>query len=243
VLFSGDITWAYWILAALTIPAVIWLIRLPSPTPNGSARLDQAASGQRVNTFLVALIGLFFFLYVGAEVGFGGWIYTYAVALDLGGETIAAYLTSSFWGALTLGRLLTIPVAARLRPRTILLGDLVGCLISVGTILWWSDSLTATWLGAVGLGFFMASIFPTTLSLAERRMAITGQTNSWFFVGASIGGMVLPWLIGQLFESMGPRITMVTIMIDLTLAVGVYIAMILHATPRVTPLDRQANMW
>jgi FHS family Na+ dependent glucose MFS transporter 1 len=243
VLFSGDITWAYWILAALTIPAAIWLIRLPSPTPNGSAQPDQATSGQRVNAFLVALIGLFFFLYVGAEVGFGGWIYTYAVALNLGGETTAAYLTSSFWGALTLGRLLTIPVAARLRPRSILLGDLVGCLISGGTILWWSDSLTATWLGAVGLGFSMASIFPTTLSLAERRMAITGQTNSWFFVGASIGGMVLPWLIGQLFESMGPRITMVTIMIDLTLAVGVYIAMILHATPRVTPLDRQANMW
>ncbi len=52
---------------------------------------------------------LFFFLYVGAEVGFGGWIFTYAVALDLGSETAAAYLTSAFWGALTFGRLLTIP--------------------------------------------------------------------------------------------------------------------------------------
>jgi FHS family Na+ dependent glucose MFS transporter 1 len=238
VLFSGDITWAYWILAALMIPAAIWLFRLPSPTPNGSAQRDQASGGQRVDGLLVGLIGLFFFLYVGAEVGFGGWVYTYAVALDLGSEATAAYLTSSFWGALTLGRLLAIPVAARLEPRTILLGDLVGCLLSVGFILWWADSLTATWLGAVGLGFFMASIFPTTLSLAERRMAITGQVNGWFFVGASTGGMTLPWLIGQLFESIGPRITMVAIMTNLMLAVGVYFAMVLHAAPRVAPLDR-----
>jgi len=242
VLFSGDITWAYWILAALMIPAAIWLARLPSPTPNGSAQRDQASGRQRVDGPLVALIGLFFFLYVGAEVGFGGWIYTYAVALDLGDEASAAYLTSGFWGALTLGRLLGIPIAARLRPRIILLGDLVGCLISVGVILWRSDSLTATWLGTVGLGLFMASVFPTTLSLAERRMAITGRVNAWFFVGASTGGMVLPWLIGQLFESIGPRITMLAILINLTVAVGVYIAMILYATPRVAPLDRQATM-
>ena len=242
VLFSGDITWAYWILAALMIPSAIWLVRLPSPTPNGSTQRDQVSGGQRVDGLLVALIGLFFFLYVGAEVGFGGWIYTYAVALDLGGEATAAYLTSGFWGALTLGRLLGIPIAARLRPPTILLGDLVGCLISVGVILWWSDSLTATWLGVVGSGLFMASIFPTTLSLAERRMTITGRVNGWFFVGASMGGMVLPWLIGQLFESIGPQVTMLAILIDLTVAIGVYTVMILHAAPRVTPLDRQATM-
>jgi FHS family Na+ dependent glucose MFS transporter 1 len=182
------------------------------------------------------------FLYVGAEVGFGGWIYTYGVALDLGSEATAAYLTSSFWGALTLGRLLTVPVATQLKPRTILLGDLVGCLFSVGIILWWSDSLTAVWLGAAGLGFSMASIFPTTLSLAENRMPITGQVNGWFFVGASTGGMVLPWLIGQLFESIGPHITMIAIMTNLLLAVGVYIAMVLHAAPRLTPIDKQATM-
>jgi FHS family Na+ dependent glucose MFS transporter 1 len=242
ILSSGDITWAYWILAALMIPVAIWLIRLPSPTPNGSAPHDQATAGPRVNAPLVAMIGLFFFLYVGAEVGFGGWVYTYAMALDLGGEATAAYLTSAFWGALTLGRLLSIPIAARLRPRTILFWDLVGCLISVGVILWWSDSSTATWLGTVGLGLSMASVFPTTLSLAERGMTITGRVNGWFFVGASMGGMFLPWLIGQLFESVGPQVTMLTILIDLMVAIGVFIVMILHTAPGATQIDRRTTM-
>ena len=38
----------------------------------------------------------------------------------------------------------------------------------------------------------VASIFPTTLSLAERHVTITGQVAGWFFVGASLGGMSLP---------------------------------------------------
>ena len=49
-------------------------------------------------------------------------------------------------------------------------------------------------------------------------MPITGQITSWFFVGGSLGGMTLPWLIGQLFESIGPRATMSTILADLALA-------------------------
>jgi len=229
VLIGGDITWAYWALALLILPAVIWLLRLPSPAPQADSEDSPAEGLRRVNRLLVALIALFFFLYVGAEVGFGGWIYTYAVALDLSGETTAAYLTSAFWGALTVGRLLAIPVAARFRPRFILLSDLVGCLVSVGAILLWSNSSTATWLGTLGLGLSMASIFPTTLSLAERRMPITGQVNGWFFVGASTGGMTLPWLIGQLFESIGPQVTMVAILVDLVVAVGFFVALILHS--------------
>ncbi len=176
------------------------------------------------------MIALFFFLYVGAEVGFGGWVFTYAVTLDLSGETTAAYLTSAFWGALTLGRLLTIPVAARVRPRFILLGALLGCLTSVGIILIRSGSLAALWVGAFGLGFSMAPIFPTTISLAERRMTITGRVTSWFFVGASLGGMSLPWLIGQLFESVGPRAMMFAVLADLALAVGIFAVLILRSS-------------
>jgi fucose permease len=70
---------------------------------------------------------------------------------------------------------------------------------------------------ALGLG--MASIFPTMIVLAESRMTVTGAVTGWFLVGSSAGGMTVPWLIGQLFESTGPRVTMLAILIDLLLAV------------------------
>jgi FHS family Na+ dependent glucose MFS transporter 1 len=219
---SGDITWAYWVLSLLILPVILWLLRLPSPAAQATTEDNLVGDRRRTNRALVALIAVFFFLYVGAEVGFGGWVYTYVVEMGLGAETTAAYLNSAFWGALTLGRLLTIPIAVRFSPRTILFADLVGCLTSVTVILLWPGSPVATWVGALGLGFSMAAVFPTMISLAESRMAITGQVTSWFFVGASTGGMTLPWLIGQLFESIGPQVTMWVILASLIAAVGVF---------------------
>jgi FHS family Na+ dependent glucose MFS transporter 1 len=227
---SSDIAWAYRVLALLTLPAAFWLLRVPSPSaPDGSTGgpgdPPQSATRKRL---LVAVIVLLFFLYVGAEASFGGWIYTYAVALDLSDETAAAYLTSAFWGALTMGRLLSVPIAARVRPGRLLLADLAGCLLSAGALLLWPRSPTVTWLGTCGLGFSMASIFPTLISLAERRLTLSGQITGWFLAGSSAGGMVLPWLIGQLFEPLGPRSTMAVIGLDLLAALGALAALLLY---------------
>jgi MFS transporter, FHS family, Na+ dependent glucose transporter 1 len=190
-----------------------------APTPGGEPAVFSSPGREGL---LVALIALLLVLYVGAEVAFGGWIYSYALAQGLGSVTGAAYLTSAFWGGLTAGRLLAIPVAARVRPRWILLADLLGCILSLAVVLAWPHSLVALWLGAVGLGVSMASVFPSAITLAERRVHITGRVTAWFLVGASIGGMLLPLLIGQLFESVGPQVTMLAILADLVLALGVF---------------------
>ena len=218
MLRGGGILQAYWVLAALLLPGALWLLQLSSPfLPTGPSD----GSTGRPNRRLVALVVLFFFLYTGAEVAFGGWIFSYAVALRLSSDAAAAYLTSAFWGAVTAGRLLAIPLAVRLPTRRVLLADFVGCLASLGVLILGSNSLLATWVGTCGVGLFMASIFPAALSLAQERMPITGQVTGWFFVGASGGGMFLPWLIGQFFESVGPRITMVILFIDMAAALAV----------------------
>ena len=220
IALSGDITWAYWVLALLMLPGAFWLLYLRSPIIRSSSTQD--ASTQRENRLLLVLIALFVALYVGAEIGFGGWIFSYAVTLNLSDASGAAYLTSAFWAALAAGRLLAVPLATKLRPRIIVLGDLSGCLLSVGLMLLNPHSLVAIWLGTCGLGLFMASIFPTMLVFVESRMALTGRVTSWFLVGASLGGMSLPWLIGQLFESLGPRILLGSVMLALLLALGLF---------------------
>jgi fucose permease len=99
-------------------------------------------------------------------------------------------------------------------------------------------SQVATWAGTLSTGFFMAAIFPTTLSLAERRMNITGQVTGWFFVGAGAGGMFLPWLIGQLFTPAGAQVTMITILADILVAVVIYL-MLIQSSPR--PLEAKGT--
>jgi FHS family Na+ dependent glucose MFS transporter 1 len=223
--FNPNIKVAYWALALLILPVAFWVLRLPSPAP---LTVGNENSTAQVNNRLVASIAVFFFLYLGAEVGFGGWIYTYAISLNLSNARVAAYLTSAFWGSLTVGRLIAIPLATRVKPRVILISNLLGCVMSVTVILIWSQSFVAVCLGAIGLGLAMASIFPTTFSFAERRMTITGQVTGWFLVGASAGAMFLPWLIGQLFEKAGGRVMMVIILIDLLAALLVFVMLSLN---------------
>lgn len=222
-LFHQGIRLSYWIIACLLLPVAVWLFITRGPVLYADAG---SRAVERADHRLIVLIALFLFLYGGAEIGFGGWIYTYTLRMNLSGETTAAYLTSAFWGSLTFGRLLSIPLAARFRPRSILLCDLLGCVASVGVILLWPGSLLLTLMGTIGLGLAMASIFPTTLTFAGRRMSITGRVTGWFIVGASAGSMSLPWLIGQLFERTGARITMILIISALIAALGVLLVMI-----------------
>lgn len=202
VRMTGDISWAYWSLALLMLPSAVVLSRLPSPSPISTIKAETA---RPILPFLVVLIALFYFFYVGAEVAFGGWVFSYATTMNLTNATSAAYLTSGFWGSYTAGRLVSIPLASRFSPKLIILSDLFLIFVSLGLVILIPGSYVVLWIGTIGVGFGMASIFPTMLSLAEKYMTMTGFVTSWFFVGGSLGGMTIPWIIGQLFNSVGPQ--------------------------------------
>lgn len=220
---GGGIQAAYWIIAALLLPAGVWLWRLPNPIkPTESPRDAEGVTLPPATLGMLVLIVAFFALYVGAESSTGGWLTTYAVVSGLGSEATGAYLTSAFWGALTLGRLLSIPLAVRTTPRTLLLSNLLGCLLSLAVLFLWPQSLVALWVGALGLGLSMAAIFPTLISFAERRMLVTGQVAGWFLVGASMGAMTVPWLMGRAFDAFGPAAFQPILLIDLLLALLIF---------------------
>jgi FHS family Na+ dependent glucose MFS transporter 1 len=228
VLLSGGINLAYWVVAIILVPVIIWVLRVPSPTPK---QQDEDTKLLRGEIVLIVLVSVFFFLHVGAELSFGDWIYTYSVSLGLASVTTAAYLTSAFWGSITIGRLIGIPFTARIRPRTMLLFSLVGALVSVGIILIWSYSTIALWVGTIGTGLSMASLFPSTITFAGRRLNITGRITGWFFIGVGAGSMAFPWLIGQVFETVGPQSMMVIIIIGIVLALAVLGALIRYKVP------------
>ncbi len=201
---SGNITWAYWLIALLMIPPGIYMLRTPSP-----ANPFTSSESKTANTrwLLVILITLMFFLFVGAELAFGGWIYTYSLTIGQITAITAGYINSLFWGALTLGRLLSIPLPDRVRARTILSVDIIGLVISLLLLLFASHVPGVIWIATAGMGLFMATIFPTLMILAEHHLDVTGRIASFFLVGASLGGMLIPWLIGQFFETTGPQAT------------------------------------
>jgi FHS family Na+ dependent glucose MFS transporter 1 len=202
-LATGDAATTFWLFAVLMVPVALWLARLPSPDSPGAAR--PTADGRSVvrrHAWLVGLIALFFFMHMGGEMTFGGWIYTYADEAT-GSETTGRLINSMFWGGLVVGRLVAIPMAMRFSAQTMLQLDLVGAVASVGLIVLLPGSIPALWIGTIGFGFSVASLVASSFNLAERVMPITSQVSAAFLVGGSLGAMSLPWLAGQLIGPYG----------------------------------------
>ncbi len=211
---TGDIYWVFWIFALIAFPIAALVWSLPSPAARAVPAQHENAPFPVLPVILMVLC---FVLYVGSEVGYGNWIYTYAFKLNFGTEITAAYLTSAFWGSFTVGRLLGIWVSTRAKPATILSIDFAGCLLSIGLILLFQGSSAMLWVATILLGISEASIFPTFMTLAEERMHITGTVAGLFLVGAGTGGMILPWLIGQAFVKIGAGAMMGMIFVDVLL--------------------------
>jgi predicted MFS family arabinose efflux permease len=94
------------LLAGLAALAVIFFLVLRFPpmpaAPQGTSAGRRALGVLREG--YVLLTALMFFLYVGLEIGFGGWAYSFAIEgahLDAG---IAALVVSVYWIAFTVGR-------------------------------------------------------------------------------------------------------------------------------------------
>ena len=220
---SGDIIWAYWILASICLPLSVLFFTLRSPEhTSGFEKRDSKNNGG----LLVVLITVFIFLHVGAELSFGGWIYSYAVSLNLADETSAAYMTSLYWGSLTLGRLVSVFVALKMKTSNILLVDLAGCILAVLLLLAFPKYSLASWIATAILGFSVAAILPSSLTYAGENLDVTGRVMRWFIIGIGAGNMFFPWLIGQFFEKQGPVVLPLVNMAALVLACGLFVYII-----------------
>jgi FHS family Na+ dependent glucose MFS transporter 1 len=206
---------AYFILSAMYIPLVVWLLRLQSPT---NPHEDTGGKPSRSQVSTLALVFVLFILYGGAQSGYAGWIFSYGLTLKGGTAASAGYLTSLYWGGVTLARLASIPLAIRLQPRTILLGGFFSALAGIALILLLPNAPFGVWAGTFLVGAGMAVFYPLTFTWIGKYLPPRGGTTGWYLVGGSVGMMAVPWLIGQYFETVGPQFTMYTMGIILVAA-------------------------
>jgi len=202
---AGGYRWVFWAVAVVGLLSSLRVFSLrESPRPeHHSAATDD--NGRRLELPIIVTSALFLFFYVGAEVAFGGWVYTYAVTLNLAGAAEAAYLTSAFWGSFTLGRLISIPMATRLSASKTILASLGLCLALLAAAIVLARSSAVLWVLAVGLGLFLAPIWPTGYTLAGQSVKFTARASGLILLGDSLGGMVLPWLAGHMIEQAGAQ--------------------------------------
>lgn len=216
---TNEVTLGFFITAALVAPMALLVLRLPSPAAQHHASANTSGSASMGMALLIAAV---FFLMVGVENSYGNWAFNYGTAHGMAAGEAAA-LTSLFWTAFTVGRLISIPAATRLQPKMYLVIDMAGILLGTALLLMWP---ALPWLGMSIVGLGVASAFPTLMSFAEQRMTITGKITGIFLAASNLSGMTMPWLIGQFFESRGPITLPVVMLIASLLAVAALAALL-----------------
>ena len=179
---------------------LFWLL-----LPAGGLQHDVSRkSGERSQHLLVVLFAVLLFMIIAGEAGFAGWIYSYSVETGMVGAETAGYLNSTFWTALAVGRLVGIDLTRRMGAKRLLFVSLSGCVAAMALFLAAPTGVAALWVVTALFGFSQASAIPATFTMAGIARVLTGSVGGVFIASSSAGGMLAPWLIGQLFESVGP---------------------------------------
>ncbi|MBN2084427.1 MAG: MFS transporter [Anaerolineales bacterium] len=187
----------------LLVGVIILAFLRPPASPQKKAEPGAAVSSGRFVVPLVLSAMLYLFFYVSAEITFGGWVYTYAITLNLADAVRAAYLTSIFWLAFTIGRLIAIPAAVRFAPWRVIAVALAGCAGFLGLLVLFPGAPSVVWITAAGAGFCMAPVWPSGYTLAGQSVNLTARLSGFILLGDSIGGMILPGLTGWIMEAAG----------------------------------------
>lgn len=132
-----------------------------------------------------------FFFYLGAEVGFGGWVATYGTTTGATTKEEAAFCSGIFWIFITIGRMLAIPAANRYNTNSQLQVLIYSCVCSVATALLLVSlgyTRQAVYLGSAWFGLSMSAIYPLLMSLPNYlKFKTSMKDTSRFVISGAIG--------------------------------------------------------
>lgn len=227
---SGSPSLALGIGALLAFTACLGLIVTRIPPQALNVAHTSGGPGEWLRSPLIWGFAIAFFLYVGVEVGFSGWIVTFLQHKDHLSLAEAAPLASAFWLGLTGGRFLATVLSEKVAAQRLIIGSIIAAAASIG--IFFIDGATIPLLAlAIGLvGFFLGPIYPNTMALATGAfVASAGGVTALMIITSGFGTMSLPYVQGVLMASNpNTAMTLNLILLGLLLLLQLGIMRMLH---------------
>lgn len=188
-------------LVAVVLVAMTWRVHgVAAPTRRPAAGHD---SGTGSSPQALLLVCVFFFVYVGAEVTFAGWLFTYGEQRFVDDRGAASLLVSVFWTGFVVGRVIAVWLARVMSAASLLVSS---CLLSTVTsaVLGAGDrSGAVVWVATALTGLFLGPQFATMMAYSDERLHLTGAATARLVAAAGLGGLVLPVATGWLLQRRG----------------------------------------
>lgn len=217
--FATAIEWriAAWIFAFLMLTALIFVGGSTlSNTPMKKVKTSSEIPFQKSFSFWLNTFIMFF--YLAGEASLTGWLVTYFNDTGLMSTSLSQSMQSFLWVMILLGRLCCASLSSKMDKSVLILA--MGAMMTLCFVLMISAQSTAlVVIGLLGLGFFMSGIYPTTLSTMDSRYNSSTVATGTCIATATVGGILMPIIIGEVAEVSGIRGGVATISVALAIMV------------------------
>ncbi|XP_052019192.1 sodium-dependent glucose transporter 1 [Apodemus sylvaticus] len=196
-----NLLWAYASIGTYVLVVSVFMFApffKKSSKQKKSSASAQGARRAKYHRALLCLLFLFFFFYVGAEVTYGSFVFSFATTHVGMEESEAAGLNSIFWGTFAACRGLAIIFATFLQPGTMIVLSNIGSLVATFFLVLFDKNPLCLWISTSVYGASMATTFPSGISWIEQYTTLTGKSAAFILVGAALGLMATPALSGIL---------------------------------------------
>jgi len=165
--------------------------------------LVKAGNRRFYTRLLCVAFAVFLLWYVGAQVGYGMYITTYAINWLGTTPAIGRYIASANWAGLFIGRFVAVPLSHLFNAFSMVVIDLIGMMLGCAILFFTRDWVYFVWISSVMVGFCMASVWPCMFVWAESMIPVTGNFASVMVAGGSIGEFVIPAIQGNIMAAFG----------------------------------------
>lgn len=191
--------------AVLCVAAGVFAVALRFPAPKQPAKLPIAEMPRFLRMPVVLTMAFLLFFQSGNEFLLGGYFTTFLtreLGLEVQGASVAL---AAYWAAIMATRVVLSRLLLRFEGHSVILVSALTAAVGALLVACAGSAELAT-TGIILSGLALSGIFPTLLGIAGSEFTEhSGTVFGILFTVALTGGMLMPWLSGQLAEHWGVR--------------------------------------
>lgn len=168
------------------------------------------------------------FFYLAVEYAICGWLVTYFQDIGVLNADHAQMMNSLLWLVIFIGRMIGAFLTGRVSRGKMLMVDGIG-LLAFFLLMLFSDTAFPVIIGLIGVGLFMATIYPMAFAFGGDCIKGNDLGCSFMIFISSIGGILTPALVGFIAERAGIQAGMAlvaacTVLLLLSIVLSVILA-------------------